>query len=137
LFSIDILLFRNFDIIKTTIIISRLQINFLNTPPYYKTPTSTRVDSVDKEIEIEHYNNMFTQYKIQYDFDPETRSVTAVVPALNYLSSFGDNFQKAEQNIKEAIQAYLEALIKEHLEIPQEKILEGTFLKVNVALQPA
>ncbi len=57
---------------------------------------------------------MITEYKIEYNFDPETRFVTGVVPALNYLSSFGANFAEAEKNITEAIEAYLESLIKEN-----------------------
>jgi predicted RNase H-like HicB family nuclease len=81
---------------------------------------------------------MVTEYKIEYDFDPETRSVTAVVPSLNYLSSFGGNFLEAETNIKEAIEVYLEALIREKNEIPQERqILDGTFVKVHFNFNPA
>lgn len=76
-----------------------------------------------------------TEYKIEYDFDQETRAVTAVVPSLNYLSSFGATFTEAEKNITEAIAAYLEALTKEQRIIPREiEHNQGTFVKVRLRL---
>ncbi|MBI4359681.1 MAG: type II toxin-antitoxin system HicB family antitoxin [Candidatus Jacksonbacteria bacterium] len=76
-----------------------------------------------------------TEYKIEYDFDQETGAVTAVVPALNYLSSFGATFAETEKNITEAIGAYLEALTKEESVIPREiEYDHGTFVKVRLRL---
>lgn len=75
-----------------------------------------------------------TEYKIKYDFDTETRAVTAVVPSLNYLSSFGATFAEAEKNITEAITAYLEALAKKQSIIPREIHEQGTFVKVRMRL---
>ena len=51
-----------------------------------------------------------TEYRVIYEFDRETGQVMATVPELNYISSFGANFAEAEQNILEAVAAYLEAL---------------------------
>lgn len=51
----------------------------------------------------------YSNYKIIYKFDKKTGQVTAEVPCLNHVSSFGKNFKQAEINIKEAIQAYLGA----------------------------
>jgi predicted RNase H-like HicB family nuclease len=77
---------------------------------------------------------MVTEYKIEYNFDPETRFIAAVVPALNYISSFGATFAEAEKHITEAIEAYLEALIKENAIIPKETFLtSGTFVKISMA----
>jgi len=73
----------------------------------------------------------YSTYKIKYQFDKKTGQVTAEVPSLNYLSSFGKNFKQAEANIKEAIQIYLEALAKEHAPAPAEdRPRWGTFIKV-------
>ncbi len=75
---------------------------------------------------------MSYQYKIFYQFDPETRNVIATIPGLNYISSFGENFKEAEANIREAALAYLESFAKEKREFPIEKInQEGTYLRLN------
>jgi len=52
-------------------------------------------------------------YKIEYAFDKETGKVTATIPELNHVSSYGDTFEEAEKNIREAALCYLEALEKE------------------------
>jgi predicted RNase H-like HicB family nuclease len=57
-------------------------------------------------------------FPIEYSFDSETNSVIATVPDLNYISSFGKNFTEAEQNVTEAILAYLEALKMDGLPLP-------------------
>jgi len=72
-----------------------------------------------------------TEYRVTYEFDQETGQVMATVPELNYVSSFGADFADAEQNIMEAVAAYLEALLAEGQVLPrsmQER--EGTFLRV-------
>jgi len=51
-----------------------------------------------------------TEYRVVYEFDRDTGQVTATVPELNYVASFGADFAEAEQNITEAVAAYLEAL---------------------------
>ena len=38
------------------------------------------------------------EYKIEYDFDVETKQVMAVIPELNHVSSFGRTFAEAEAN---------------------------------------
>ena len=53
------------------------------------------------------------EYKIEYDVDKETGQVTATIPELNHISSFGNTFAEAEANVKEAAVGYLEVIIKE------------------------
>ena len=48
------------------------------------------------------------EYKIEYEVDKESGCVTATIPELNFVSSFGDTFAEAEANIKEAALGYLE-----------------------------
>ncbi len=72
-----------------------------------------------------------TEYRVIYEFDQETGQVMATVPELNYVSSFGADFAKAEQNIMEAVAAYLEALLAEGQSLPRSgEEREGTFLRV-------
>jgi predicted RNase H-like HicB family nuclease len=54
-----------------------------------------------------------TEYRVIYEFDQETGQVMATVPELNYVSSFGADFADAEQNIMEAVAAYLETLARQ------------------------
>ena len=73
------------------------------------------------------------EYKIEYEFDAETKQVVATIPELNYISSFGKTFAEAEANTKEAALCYLEALAKERKSIPNPAFhTEGTYLKLFV-----
>ena len=71
------------------------------------------------------------EYKIEYETDKETGQVTATIPELNHLSSFGDTFAEAESNVREAALGYLELFIKERKEIPKPAFhTEGTYLRL-------
>ncbi|MFA5831526.1 MAG: type II toxin-antitoxin system HicB family antitoxin [Candidatus Paceibacterota bacterium] len=75
-------------------------------------------------------------YKIEYEVDKETNQVTATIPELNHLSSFGESFAEAEANIHEAALGYLEVLQKEHKNAPAPVFhTEGTYLKLFIPLQ--
>ncbi|MDJ0601242.1 MAG: type II toxin-antitoxin system HicB family antitoxin [Crocosphaera sp.] len=70
---------------------------------------------------------------VEYSFDSETNSVIATVPDLNSISSFGKDFTEAEQNIIEAVLAYLEALEMDGLPIPNcPKKSRGTVLLIEL-----
>lgn len=72
-----------------------------------------------------------TEYRVIYQFDQETGQVMAAVPEVNYVSSFGADFADAEQNIMEAVAAYLEALLAEGQLLPRSvREREGTGLRV-------
>ena len=72
-------------------------------------------------------------YRIEYETDKETGQVTATIPELNHLSSFGDTFAEAEANVREAALGFLEVLAKEKKEIPQPAFhTEGTYLKLFI-----
>jgi len=58
------------------------------------------------------------EYKVEYELDKETGQVTATIPELNHISSFGDSFAEAESNIREAALGYMELMLKERKEIP-------------------
>ena len=55
---------------------------------------------------------------VEYSFDIDSNLVIATVPDLNYISSFGKDFAEAAKNVIEAVLAYLEALKKDNLPIP-------------------
>ncbi len=52
-------------------------------------------------------------YKIEYEVDKKSKKVTAVIPELNHVSSFGDSFAETETNVKEAALGYMETIMKE------------------------
>ncbi len=73
-------------------------------------------------------------YKIEYEVDKESGEVTATIPELNHISSFGGSFPEAEANVREAALGYLEMLIREDREIPKPAFhTEGTYLKLLVS----
>lgn len=73
------------------------------------------------------------EYKIEYEVDKETGQITATIPELNHISSFGDSFAEAEANVREAAIGYLEVLMKEDREIPKPSFhTEGTYLKLLI-----
>lgn len=72
-------------------------------------------------------------YKIEYTVDKKTGQISATIPELNHLSSFGESFAEAEANVKDAALGYLEVLAKEKKEIPEPAFqTEGTYLKILV-----
>lgn len=73
------------------------------------------------------------EYKIEYDVDKKTGQVTATIPELNHVSSYGNTFAEAEANVKEAAIGYLEMVIKERKDIPKSAFhTEGTYIKLFV-----
>ena len=70
-------------------------------------------------------------YKIEYEVDKKSKKVTAVIPELNHVSSFGDSFAEAEANVKEAALGYMETVMKEKTEMPKPSFhSEGTYIKI-------
>jgi predicted RNase H-like HicB family nuclease len=73
------------------------------------------------------------EYKIEYEADKETGQITATIPELNHVSSFGDTFAEAEANVREAALGYFEVLAQQNQEIPKPAFhTEGTYLKIFV-----
>lgn len=73
------------------------------------------------------------QYKIEYEADKETGQITATIPELNHVASFGDSFAEAESNVREAALGYLEVLLKQNKEIPKSVFhTDGTYLKLFI-----
>ncbi|KKP87906.1 MAG: hypothetical protein UR93_C0028G0003 [Berkelbacteria bacterium GW2011_GWA2_35_9] len=67
---------------------------------------------------------LFTQkvlsYTVVFEPDLEAGGFTVTVPALRGCVSEGDTYEEAVSNIKEAIQCYIESLLKHNEEIPIE-----------------
>ena len=73
------------------------------------------------------------EYRIEYAKDNKTGQITAVIPELNHVASFGDTFAEAESNVKEAAMCYIETLLDENRSIPEPSFhTEGTYLKLFV-----
>ncbi|MES2023824.1 MAG: type II toxin-antitoxin system HicB family antitoxin [Patescibacteria group bacterium] len=72
-------------------------------------------------------------YKIEYEVDKKSGQVTATIPELNHISSFGDSFAEAEANVREASLGYLELLVKKQKRIPAPAFhTDGTYLKLFI-----
>lgn len=70
------------------------------------------------------------EYKIEYEADKKSGKVTATIPELNHVSSFGNTFAEAEANVKEAVLCYMEAMANERQKVSKPSFTtEGTYLK--------
>ena len=58
------------------------------------------------------------QFQVLLEWDANAKVWVSYVPALNYLSTFGESREEAIEQTREAILGYLEAAAKEGIEIP-------------------
>lgn len=72
-------------------------------------------------------------YKIVYDTDKKTGIITATIPELSHVSSFGTTFAEAETNVREAALGYIEAL-RMLRQAPPKPVFasDGTYLRLLV-----
>jgi len=73
------------------------------------------------------------EFEVEYSVDGASGQFVATLPGLGYISSFGATFEEAEANIMEAALAYLEALQKEGMPLPQPEQSTGTVLVLELA----
>ena len=57
-------------------------------------------------------------YNVALEWDPEENVWVTYVPALDFLSTYGDTKEEAIENTREAILGYVEAAAKEGLPVP-------------------
>lgn len=80
------------------------------------------------------YEPMRTQrFTVLLTWDAEESVWVTSVPALNYLSTFGDTREQAIENTREAVLGYLETAQREGIPIPaSDRMPEVTQLEVAV-----
>ena len=72
-------------------------------------------------------------FKVLIDYDADDNVWVTTVPALNYLSTYGDTREKALEQTREAILGYLEAAAKEDIPVPPGGGPELVDLEVAIA----
>lgn len=72
-------------------------------------------------------------YSVIYEEDPEGGYVVRV-PALSGCHTQGGTIEEAEENIREAIELYLESLEAHHEKIPQERRVFQSKVEVSYPL---
>ena len=65
-------------------------------------------------------------YNYSIVMEPDENGYHAYVPALNGCHSFGNTIEEAKENITQAIQLHIEAMLEDGETIPEE--LEPTFV---------
>ncbi len=65
-------------------------------------------------------------YNYSIVMEPDENAYHAYVPALNGCHSFGSTIEEAKENITQAIQLHIEAMLEDGETIPEE--LEPTFV---------
>lgn len=73
------------------------------------------------------------QFQVMLELDREEKVWVTYVPALDYLSTFGETREEALANTEEAILGYLEAAAKEGIPVPTEDT-EAELVQVRVAV---
>ena len=71
-------------------------------------------------------------FKIVLEEDPEDGGYVVSCPSLPGCHSQGDTKREALKNIKEAIEAYLESMLKERLALPKEVHIEISRVNIPV-----
>jgi len=72
-------------------------------------------------------------YKVEFETDPDTKQVTAKLPALNHTADFGETAEEALANLRELASGLIEVLLDEGKEIPPDDKTEngGVFLSLS------
>jgi predicted RNase H-like HicB family nuclease len=72
-------------------------------------------------------------FLVRMEWDPEDRVWVTYVPILNNLSTYGETYQQALEQTREAILGYLEAAEKEQLPLPfdaeQARAFRGSLIE--------
>ncbi len=66
------------------------------------------------------------EYNYSIVIEPDESGYHAYVPALSGCHSFGQTIDEAKENIKDAIQLHIEAMLEDGEKVPEE--LEPTFI---------
>lgn len=72
-------------------------------------------------------------FQVVLEWDPESRAWVTYVPALDFISTFGETREEALANTREAILGYLEAAKKEGLPVFPNNI-EAELVSVEIAV---
>ena len=73
-------------------------------------------------------------FQVVLEWDPEENVWVTYVPALDFLSTYGDTKEEAITNTREAIEGYMEAAAKEGLPVrPGDTEAELVCINVQVA----
>ncbi|MBM3924851.1 MAG: type II toxin-antitoxin system HicB family antitoxin [SAR202 cluster bacterium] len=73
------------------------------------------------------------KFNVLIEWERDDRAWVAYVPALNWLSTFGETREEVLERVHEAIIGYMEAAEKEGIEIPKrESKAELTAVEVKV-----
>lgn len=75
----------------------------------------------------------FLSYSVIYEEAPEGGYVVSV-PALSGCHTQGETIEDAEENIREAIELYLESIEANHEKIPQERRVYQSKIEISYPL---
>ena len=72
------------------------------------------------------------RFQIVLEWDPDEQVWVTYVPALNFLSTYGETRDEALEQTREAIAGYLVAAAKEGISVPTSKPAELVQLEVAI-----
>ena len=79
------------------------------------------------------FESQYLEFKIEYELDKESGMITATIPALSGVTSYGETFAEVEKNIKEAALGYIE-MTSEVEVLPKSHLFtdNGTYIRLVI-----
>ncbi len=80
---------------------------------------------------------MVHTYRVEFETDPQTKTIVVSVPTLNYTADFGTTVEEALERLQRLAQGFLEVLT-EHGELipPSDSPSEGVYLSLKLEHEP-
>jgi predicted RNase H-like HicB family nuclease len=80
---------------------------------------------------------MVHTYRVEFETDPQTRSIVVSLPTLNYTADFGETVEEALQRLQRLAEGFLEVLADQGQPIPPSDPLgEGVYLSLKLQHEP-
>jgi len=80
---------------------------------------------------------MVYTYRVEFETDPQTKTIVVSVPTLNYTADFGDTVEEALERLHVLAQGFLELLAEKGESIPpNDPPDEGVYLSLKLAHEP-
>ncbi len=80
---------------------------------------------------------MVYTYRVEFETDPDTKSVVVSLPTLNHTADFGDTVEEALERLQDLAQGFLDVLAENGEPIPaSDPQTEGVHLSLNLEGEP-
>ena len=80
---------------------------------------------------------MVYTYRVEFETDPETKTIVVSLPTLNYTADFGSTVEEALERLQVLAQGFLDLLAEQGESIPpSDPPSEGVYLSLKLEHEP-